>query len=571
MEIEICEDRERLLSSSNYLIVSGGPGSGKTTIALMKADKEVEGLSPGQKILFLSFARATVARVYESASQRIDKASLKNIQIDTYHSFFWNILRSHGYLINKNYPFKVLNSAGEAVKMSNIKKEERKEKRKHLFIEEGLVTFDLFAPLTRKILAESKKLRNIITKAYPTIILDEFQDTTQKQWEIVKLLGGESKIIALADPNQRIYGFAGADPKRISQFIEEFSPEKFNFKNQNYRSGGTDIAKFGNDIIAGKNKGKQYKNVEIIFYPPHRENQHEMCALKIEVWKGIARLKEGHNWSIAVLVPTKHQMLKTSNYFSSKEDGLAKIPHDVAIDSEGPELAGLLFAKLMERFESAEEIKQVIIEHLVNHIRGRGGGKLSKDNLKLSNALEKYLEENKIRGSKREDLIEEIKAISNKRVDLKFTGDPLDDWFSNVKLFNELTQHDSLKNIREDVRYVRLLHKGSKLRGQLSRSWKDHRYYKNASKIFENALREASFSLEDKKLSHINIMTMHKSKGKEFDEVFLFESYYNGRFVNLSKGSNSVEEAKSILMVGVTRAKKRATILTPKNKVCELL
>ena len=573
MGIKICEERKRLLSSSNNSIVLGGPGSGKTTIALLKAKEEVSSLSTGQKILFLSFARATVARVLESSSQYIDRVSLKSIEINTYHGFFWSILRSHGYLINKKYPFKILNPSSEAVRMSNIKSADRASKRKMIFETEGILAFDLFAPTTKELLRRSKKLRHIISKAYSVIIVDEFQDTNSEEWEIIKLLGEKSKIIALADPNQRIYDFRGANPARVGQFIEEFKPDTFDFENENNRSSGKDITVFGNDILTEKNKNKKYNDVKITHYPRYGNNLHEMFSLKTEVMKGMKRVrKDNCNWSIAILVPTKYQMLRASNYFSSNKDRLPIIEHDVAIDAEGPELAGNLFARLLEKFASEEELKEQIIVHLIDHLKGRKGTRPpTQEDLKLSLALEKLLNENKIRGEKRKKLIKEIEVISKKRFDLKFTGSPLDDWGKNLEFFYKHANEKPLINIREDARYVRLLHKGSHLRESLNQSWREYGYYQNARKRFQEAIQQENFSSTIKKYSGINIMTIHKSKGKQFNEVFLFEGFYKGRFVRQPEKKKSIDQARLLLRVGITRAMNKVTILTPKEKLCEIL
>lgn len=63
------------LDTQGHALVLGGPGAGKTTAALLKARRESEAgqLTPGQRILFLSFARATVARVTERAAGLIPK------------------------------------------------------------------------------------------------------------------------------------------------------------------------------------------------------------------------------------------------------------------------------------------------------------------------------------------------------------------------------------------------------------------------------------------------------------------------------------------------------------------
>ena len=569
MEIKICEERSKLLISNRNLIILGGPGSGKTTIALLKANKEIESLLSGQKILFLSFAKATVARVQEGMSENIDKNSLHFIEISTYHGFFWNILRCHGYLLNEKFPFQILTSADQAIQMAYTKTENKKNECEKIFWNKGLLSFDLFAPMTKELLSRSKKLRGIVSKAYPIIIVDEFQDTNLEEWENIKLLGKSSRIIALADINQRIYEFRGADPERVSQFFEHFNHDKFDFEDQNNRSAGTDINIFGIDILNGRNLSKCYNDVEVICYPYYGKNYNEMFCLKTYVMRGRERLQQKtSSWSIGILLPTKYQMLQTSNYFSSKEGNLPKIDHDVSIDSEGPELTGILFATLLERKASSEDLKKQIISHVINHLKGCTP---NKQKLFLAQALEKYLNENKIRGKRRLKLIEEIHLISDEIFRYKFIGSPLDDWQRNLEIFQKYSKEEILKNIITDVKYVRLLHKGSYLREKLNLSWRKHGYYYDARKIFQQAIQKESFSSTVKNLAKINIMTIHKSKGKQFNEVFLFEGFNRGRFIRNPRDKKNIAQSRLMLRVAVTRAKNKATILTPKNKKCEIL
>ena len=84
--------------------------------------------------------------------------------------------------------------------------------RLRLFREEGLLHFDLFAESAAELLHRSPPLAEIISSAYPVIILDEFQDTNPAEWRLMQALGKWSTLIALADPDQRIYEFRGADP-----------------------------------------------------------------------------------------------------------------------------------------------------------------------------------------------------------------------------------------------------------------------------------------------------------------------------------------------------------------------
>jgi DNA helicase II / ATP-dependent DNA helicase PcrA len=56
VKLELCDKRKAIIAQGGHLLVLGGPGSGKTTIALFKAQRRVPTLKPGQEILFLIFA-----------------------------------------------------------------------------------------------------------------------------------------------------------------------------------------------------------------------------------------------------------------------------------------------------------------------------------------------------------------------------------------------------------------------------------------------------------------------------------------------------------------------------------
>lgn len=124
--------------------------------------------------------------------------------------------------------------------------------RHRLALEEGRICFDLFAPFVSNLLHSSERLRRLLATMYPAIILDEFQDTNAEQWQVVQALGVYSRLIALADPEQRIYDFIGADPKRLNHFREAFKQSEIDLSDANHRSAGTDIARFGNDILTGR-------------------------------------------------------------------------------------------------------------------------------------------------------------------------------------------------------------------------------------------------------------------------------------------------------------------------------
>ena len=94
--MQLTEKQLEIMDANGHLLVTGGPGSGKTTISILKAAKIAErDLRPGQKILFLSFARATVSRVVEAIEyeQHIPREKKRRIDVETYHSFFGAFLK----------------------------------------------------------------------------------------------------------------------------------------------------------------------------------------------------------------------------------------------------------------------------------------------------------------------------------------------------------------------------------------------------------------------------------------------------------------------------------------------
>jgi DNA helicase II / ATP-dependent DNA helicase PcrA len=160
LDLKLCDQRKALLGAGGHLLVLGGPGSGKTTIALVKAATEIANgtLAIGQKILFLSFARATVARIIQESKVRVPRDARSRIEINTYHGFAWEFIRGHAYLVTGHRILRLLPPPDAAGRLAGIAKADRPAELRRLLREDGLLGFDLFAGLTSDLLEQSPRL-----------------------------------------------------------------------------------------------------------------------------------------------------------------------------------------------------------------------------------------------------------------------------------------------------------------------------------------------------------------------------------------------------------------------------
>lgn len=602
--VDLTPKQQIVLAVAGHQLVTGGPGSGKTTVSILKAAKIArETLKPGQRVLFLSFARATVSRVLEAIdeAQDISPADRSRIEVDTYHSFFWRLLKTHGYLVGLPRRISILTPPGEAIALAEIRREygadkklddaelaekrtREKAERHRLAFAEGKICFDLFADLVGRLLEGSAKLRALTGITWPCIIFDEFQDTSAGQWRVVKALGDRCSLIALADPEQRIFEFIGADPARLDHFKVAFAPTFTELGSDNHRSKGTDILLFGNEVLTANFSKSEYAGIAFCGFPSNRNQAY--AALVTQVLQARARLiATGRpDWSLAILVPTKRMMRIVSDILREPFGNVPAIAHAASIDMEGPILAADVIALLLQQACGADDLDQLV--HLMcQYLRGRGGSDPGKgdlgDAIRLERALAKWNQRiAEGRAPHANSVIQPIAAVLNASQQVVMLGDPDKDWIAiRAKLADGACPR--LRAIANDARNVRLLERGNMLRKTLEQNWRERRRYADALDITRLAFVQDHFATTQRPETGIVVMNMHKAKGKQFDEVIIFEGWpvrvggevkaNPDRIVRENKGGGDLSQARQNFRVSVTRAKLRTTIMTPDDDVCILL
>ena len=560
-----------------------------------------EALRPGQKVLFLSFARATVTRIIEALNDHSKNSvqTRSRVDVDTYHAFFWRLLKTHGYLVGLPRRLEILTPPAQAIALSAIRhgfgplkklnhaqKAERSEleyaELQRLAFKEGKVCFDMFAELVAQILSGSVKIRKLVSSAYPVIILDEFQDTNVGQWLVVQQIGIDSTLVALADEEQRIYDFIGADPERLNHFRERFNPGEFDLGKENHRSSGTDITRFGDDLLQGKLSGK-YQGMGLYKFPANQIQA--MAALKVQVLQARKRLidKRTKDWSLAVLVPTKQLTREVSDAFRAEQPSMPAIDHQAAIDMAGAILAAEIIAFLLQPRRAGD--LEIFVGLLCNFYLGRGGDEPSNKDISESVAIDKALKkaiESATKGKEppASSVIRPIQAGYDQCAAFKPSGYPDKDWLAIRNILAECGCK-RLAEAAEEARNVRLLDRGTQLREMLSLDWRNNGAYRNALDIVRQAFVQDHFATSARRESGIVVMNMHKAKGKQFDEVVIFEGWPRyaksqivsnpHRIVPGNVAGDYLTRAKYSFRVSVTRAKVRTTIMTPEGDPCILL
>jgi len=193
---------EVVLQSNRKILVLGGAGTGKTTVALWCARKLLEQPTdqPFMRTLFLTFSRSAVSQLIRR-SPGIISGYERNVEITTFHSLAYRLLSSFGRY------------AGYGKTQLSIQSEAR---RKLLGDAQGRLSYSDLLPGAINLLSNSE-IRRLVSSRWKLIVCDEVQDTNEEQWDMLQILS-PPKLLLLGDDRQMIYTFIkGVSPERFAQ------------------------------------------------------------------------------------------------------------------------------------------------------------------------------------------------------------------------------------------------------------------------------------------------------------------------------------------------------------------
>lgn len=579
---EPCSLRDSVLACEGHALVTGGPGSGKTTIALRKAVKRIqEGMAPGQSALFLSFSRAAVARILDAAKLEANNAERDLLSIQTFHSFFWDILKAHAYLLGAPDKLSILLPQDEKAICGGIDDEDEGwaqwlVERERLFREDGRIAFDLFAPNATKLLATSSYLLSSLARRHPIIIVDEAQDTGQFAWRCIELLAPHAQIICLADLEQQIFDYLpGVGPERIAAIRAALNPLEVDLGTQNHRSPDSEILIFGNDILAGHARGTPYKGVSAISYRPENPTpnwNHLLRRAVAQLLKTIRIETDAPVETLAILVSNNRSALRMSNALNAIEPNVGKVVrHKLLFDEAEALLSARLAAFLLEPKDLARLELDVAtsMELIAAARRATGQGKA---------AVTKLLDQvRKIRAGKTLT-INIVKALRGLIVALHidgFTGDPATDWLA-VKHALRATGQDELLRVAAQLDFLVAFRRGHRISAGLSNEWLRDGAYTHARLALDQALAQEQILDGVDTPVGLQVMNFHKAKGKQFDGVIIVrEARRTAAGVESSfiwRGDDApYPKSRKVLRVGITRARTHMLIVNPLWPNCPLL
>ena len=588
------------------LLIVAGAGSGKTKVLTSRIAHIIRSHKAfSSQILAVTFTNKASKEMQIRVSKILGREATGLPWLGTFHSISAKILRKHADAVGLKSNFTIMDQEDQLRLIKNICKAENidvkkispkyilaiidKWKNKGCYPEDVILKkkdvleksflniykiyqqklIDLnaadFSDLilhTVKIFKNYKDILAIYSKKFKYILVDEYQDTNFIQSEWLKFLSTTNmNLCCVGDDDQSIYSWRGAEIKNFLEFDKTYKNTKIIRLEKNYRST-QNILNVASKLIennqnrVGKTLYTNQEDGDLVTLDCYRNVKDEATEISstIEKYKGKNSLNE-----IAILVRAIFQTREFEERFLK-----VGIPYRI--------IGGI---KFYERAEIKDCIAYLRCIHQpkddLSFERIINVPKRSIGNTTIKNISE-YAKQNKCSlefASKKLIELNEIKPKT--KIGLNSLLNLLEKW--RYEFRKKLNHNKLLQIVLDESGYSEMLKNKKDLENE--NRLENIKELLNAMKEFDNLesfLEHVALATsldQDWESEKVNLMTLHASKGLEFNIVYL-PGWEEGLFPHQKsieeKGESGLEEERRLAYVGITRAKKIAKISFSMNR-----
>ena len=581
---------EAVAHNKGPCMVLAGPGSGKTlTIA-----KRIEYLIMKHKvrpeeILVITFTKYAAWEM-KNRTRSICGPSSYAVTFGTFHGIYYGILNQSN-LLSDEEKYRILREILPGIDWDQEPEaDEEKDYLQELAIEIGNVknncmdieeyepvkyTTEKFRKLYRTYEETKKKYRKIdfedmliqcrdlfmkrpdILKKWQEkfqyILVDEFQDVNQAQYDVVRMLAApQDNLFVVGDDDQSVYGFRGAKPGIMKEFMKDYPKARQILLDVNYRSSGYIVK--GALRVIGNNKIRFEKKIEAFRKPDETVHVQEVKDPVQEAEYVLERIREYREKGVSY---TEMAVLYRTNVD-------ARAMSELMTEYQIPFVMKEHLNNIYEHFIALD---------MISYLRLSQGEYDRKYFLQIANRPNRYLTRESMKTGN-----VSYESLRRYYRDKDWMVDRIDQLEWDMKMICDKTPYAAIQYIRKRMGYDEFLKEYAAYRkissedlfAVLEEIWQNSKGYGTIKEWFEHIESYGKMLKEQNKKNGekegVNLMTMHAAKGLEFDTVFVIETNEGSCPYKKATANEEIEEERRLFYVAMTRAKRKLVISYVKEK-----
>lgn len=587
---------EAVAHNKGPCMVLAGPGSGKTlTIA-----KRIEYLIMKHKvrpeeILVITFTKYAAWEM-KNRTRRICGPSSYAVTFGTFHGIYYGILKwayrlNQSNLLSDEEKYRILREILPGIDWDQEPEaDEEKDYLQELAIEIGNVknncmdieeyepvkyTTEKFRKLYRTYEETKKKYRKIdfedmliqcrdlfmkrpdILKKWQEkfqyILVDEFQDVNQAQYDVVRMLAApQDNLFVVGDDDQSVYGFRGAKPGIMMEFMKDYPKARQILLDVNYRSSGYIVK--GALRVIGNNKIRFEKKIEAFRKQDETVHVQEVKDPVQEAEYVLERIREYREKGVSY---TEMAVLYRTNVD-------ARAMSELMTEYQIPFVMKEHLNNIYEHFIALD---------MISYLRLSQGEYDRKYFLQIANRPNRYLTRESMKTGN-----VSYESLRRYYRDKDWMVDRIDQLEWDMKMICDKTPYAAIQYIRKRMGYDEFLKEYAAYRkissedlfAVLEEIWQNSKGYGTIKEWFEHIESYGKMLKEQNKKNGekegVNLMTMHAAKGLEFDTVFVIEANEGSCPYKKAIADEEIEEERRLFYVAMTRAKRKLVISYVKEK-----